>query len=589
MSTGLQSLIEKAMDAMNAWDFEQASRLWGEAHALSGIPSLLINQAMCHCQMGEPQEALDVLRELLAAKSYPAMAGAIASQCHARLEHRDEALKHLARAIALWEGERTASARAEVPQELMLAAGMLGDHVQVLRIFKSAPTQNTAMKLQAASAYFNRGFYSQAQKLWKYLDDETVKPFVQVAQWIIEGIVPAFTLEYDFDWMPYSGSDPAAEVSRALRRRPLSGMIRVQLLYQTLTDESLPYQRWGTLGLLMEDPGPWRSQFGFQLMKAPWLPRHIRVRTAQLLLKAGAIDPDSPIPWIVDNQVVTTTIAELGLLSQWDCIALAEEAIDCLLASRPEEALEKLERAYHWLPGDYIIGLTLVECLAVQGSIRVAHHMLDRLTEYWEGDPEFHRDAAAASGFLGHDELTRYHMQRADPSPGQWYSKATGLDPWSSIEMGSFWKKVFSAVLKPRLTLRSCLRGWPLHALRMITHHNGITTKGRSRQELINAYVKAMDNNCMADIFHALPQPAQQLLRYLLGVDGQCELASVPKEFGMPEVEWPWWSRTGGPLGPYGSLALQGLIAFGRTHPDGPLVVVIPKEHKERLLRCLPG
>ena len=411
MSKELEALVQQAIAAMNHLRFQDALALWTQAHMIVPLPSFRIHEAMCWRQLGNLERAMAVLKPLLDEPTYPALTAAIAAQCYWQMDDPAQADHYLSEGLRLLSTEGQNSPQSiETAQELMLAAGMMNQHTTVTKIFRSTPKRSTTVLLYGATAYFNRGFFGEARRLWKKLDEELAVAFMAVSKWIIEGIVPPFFLEYDFDWSPFIKDPTDDAVEEALGERPLSGMVRVQLVYQMLNADNAAHQRWDTAALLFDDASPWQEELGKRLLRASWIEQPLRKRILQQLVANGQLAADQPLSWWQYGRVSKVTPQALQVLTKHQCIDHTEQALNHMLAGREATALSLLEKAYRWMPGDAVIGLALVECLHVLGETQRAKGLFRTLGQYWVGNETFHRDASLVAEFMDDHSMRRHHI-----------------------------------------------------------------------------------------------------------------------------------------------------------------------------------
>ncbi len=425
MSDYLDSLVRQAVAAMHDLRFQEALHLWSEAYAVAPNDCFQIHKAMCWRHLGAADKALALLKPLMRHSPYPALAGAIAAQCSCDKGEPRRAGQYLHQSLGLWQYEGASAPQyIETAQELMLAAGRLGQHTTVTKILRATPGVSPTVILQGATAFFNRGFFGEAQRLWNRLDPTMTRPFMAVAQWIIEGTVPPFQLEYDFDWAPFVGRVTDEAITRTLQQRPLAGVVRLQLVYQMLRSDTPAHQHWDAALLLFADTSPWQSQLAQQLLAVPWLEQPLRKRILQQLVANGQFSLNQELQWWEYGGAVKVTPASLHVLTKQQCIDHTVAALNCMLIGKEVQALNLLEKAHRWLPGDSVIGLALVECLHILGETPRAKGLLRLLGQYWCGDETFHRDAALVAEFVDDKSMREYHIAslgqlRGSPSQPQ--------------------------------------------------------------------------------------------------------------------------------------------------------------------------
>lgn len=212
-----EELVEKGRHLLDQRDYEGAGKLFAQALAMEDAPPIRNNLAMARYLGGKPEKALEIVSpNIREGAPYNPFAHALAAQALAALGQKEEARKQIKGAVQDFEKgaaemRRATGAVADFWREYTVmvqrAAATLGNDRLVLDIFRRWQRYHISWenKYMAAVASFNLGRFRQAASYWVSIANtvDFASEMQQVTLLVERGIIPPFTMDYDYPSMDF--------------------------------------------------------------------------------------------------------------------------------------------------------------------------------------------------------------------------------------------------------------------------------------------------------------------------------------------------------------------------------------------------
>lgn len=306
---------QKGTERIAEEDYVGAEEAFSKSLSLQEDVYCRNNLALAVFLQGEPERAFQCLEPALGEESVHStnlFTQVLAAQLLAALGQIDAARKHLNKGIRLFQrlmvkmkGQREKDATNEYTVTIMKAAGEMGDHRQVLNLFRRWEKYHTSWhnRYLAGVAAFNMGYYSRADSNWSSisLTRGLVSSMKEVAMLVDQGIIPSFSLEYDFQVLSSEiFQSPKEDESR--KKMAESGLVRMMffhyLLGQEIHDSLIQY----FLETLIRYGGSWGIQLGTHILQSTVFSPSFKMFAARSLVKCGALPQNAPVSMLIDGQ-----------------------------------------------------------------------------------------------------------------------------------------------------------------------------------------------------------------------------------------------------------------------------------------------
>ncbi|MCR4403574.1 MAG: tetratricopeptide repeat protein [Firmicutes bacterium] len=618
----MHALRVKGLEHMRRREFEEAQKVFESLVKSDSDPSSRNNLATCRFKQGDLKGALGTLKPNLEAKVPNPFAHALAAQILAALGRREEAERHLARAISDFEtGMKTVVPAGLVAEEpwreytviIKRAAGDLGNHRQVLELYRKWERHHVNPEdwFLAGVAAFNLGRFSQAASLWKAVARmgwDVADEYVTVASAVDAGIVPPFPLEYH---VPLLGDIKGHKTAEGLRRLALQGWSRMLAFASILDPSDYEEKRLAAaqLRLIIQHGGDWGLDLARRILAAPaGICYEMKMAAARALVELGIHEEGESIEAVVDGKPRYLVIRTSKVVEEPDesIEALMKEATRLRSAGEIDEAIEKLQPLLGH--GDFYppAMLVLANLLRMKDQLDDAEGLLLTLRDIapsdpvvlfnlaglyiQRGDPRSARKCAdqidrrlATNDFrdklsLLDDEIA--HLERLTVRPSEVVTAvAEALREDQEDKPISLNTRLSQAV-------RTVPAGWVSAACK--AHGIDPESTGR-RQERAETLVRCLVNlRHLEKVASNLEEDERAVLRFVLNEGGWASVSALTRRFGSMEDDGFWWEETP-PKSTLGRLRLKALLFIGRAVIDGHRhkVAVIPLELREGLTQLL--
>lgn len=622
-SNEIHALRAKGLEYMRRGEFEKAQKVFERLAKSDPDPSSRNNLAACRFKQGDLKGALGALEPNLEAELLNPFAHALAVQVFAALGRREEAERHLARAISDFEtGMKTvvpAGLAAEEPWReytviIKRAAGDLGHHRQVLDLYRKWERYhvNPEDRFLAGVAAFNLGRFSQAVSFWRAVAPRGwgfADVYVTVASAVDAGTVPPFPLEYHVPEPHEIKGHKTADDLRSLAQQGWFRMLALGSILGASRDYEGKRLAAAQLGTIIRYGGDWGLDLAKRILSAPaGIGQEMKMAAADALVELGVYREGESIEAVVDGKPRYLVIRTSKIAEEPDetVEVLLEEASLLRSVGKIDEAIEKLrpllERGSFYPPAI----LMLANLLRRKDQLDEAEGLLLTLKDVAPSDP------AVLFNLAG------LYIQRGDPMRARKYAdqidrrRATDEireklplleDEIDRLELLTVRPSEVAAVVaeswredqedKPislNTKLSQAVRTVPAGWVNAACEAHGIDPAStRHRKERAEALTRRLvDLRHMEEIVSNLEEDERAALRFVLNEGGWAKISALTRRFGSMEGDGFWWEETP-PRSTLGRLRLKALLFVGRAVIDGRRckVAVIPLELREGLAKLL--
>lgn len=614
-----EPLEEKGLQLLSENDFQGAEILFAKALSIQEKVRSRNYLALAIFMQKDLKRALTILEPNLSLEPSRAtpFSYALMAQIQAEGNRVEEASHWLNKAIAMFErriedvkNEEEMSATREDTIRLMQAAGSLGQHGQVVHLYRLLKKQTTYYHHYLAGiAYFNLGDYSQAASMWSSVKEmgEAALWMEQVALLVDEGIVPPFTLEYvetSKDQL-FRELTESANDERAMFSIVEHGMVRMILLSFLVHPQGDGKKTDYPIETLIIYGGDWGRELGLNILESSVFPTDLKLSAASLLVQCGALPEDAPISMVIDGRETSVKMQKIEI--SFDNGPEIEEVVakakrldrqGCL-----SEAIIFLEK---YLPEGKFhpkILLVLSNLYRKANELEKALSILQTLEEIYEDEPSILFNLAAL--WLQKEDMmrARHYFHQLDPRRENQEFKHQYMilkEEIESRERESIIKDVqrimYPLLEKRRLeieekdlplhpSIKRGLRNMPAKWLDFMVKEYSIqhVRRRKERERVIEEYLSNRIN-LQTIIQSVLHKEELDLLKDLLTKGGWARFNVITTQYGTMEGDGFFWYNDP-PSSSLGRLWSMGLVMVGCSKISGHniKVVTIPKELRQPL------
>jgi tetratricopeptide (TPR) repeat protein len=309
----LDRLIKKALKLYLDENLEEAEKLLTRALDKSDSPKTRVRLAQVRLSAGNAVGALELVMPLVGGDSF--MAELMAVRSYLALGRETEMEHHLEKLVELVDGMLSANRRklSEDHREyvglLLQQLGMINRHRQVLELYKrwQPYVLDWDVRYFAAVASFNMGRFKQAAAHWSAIGEVPLAMNMQYVAVLVErGTIPPFDLEYMFP--DRDMIERLAEEFSSLDPQQLPGIVRMAFLGMVVDEEAEEEDVLELLMPLVLGLDDWGAALGLGLLESSIIRGPVKMAAVQLLVQAGVLPEDHPIPVTVDDETMMVTV-----------------------------------------------------------------------------------------------------------------------------------------------------------------------------------------------------------------------------------------------------------------------------------------
>lgn len=565
----ITSAVEKAIGYLENREYARAESMFASALARDQHYSIRNNLALAQFYQGKYSDALKTLEPVLGLKIPNPVARSLAAQCSCAVGKTAQAKMYIQQAISDFDFGMQAAGKLK-PKVwrsyavfVFRALGSMGDAKRICRLaeqWRKYKLPEEAVWIYGA-ANFNLGKFKRAGLIWGKLPS-VLSLHTEVADFMEQGVIPPFVLDYSIPHEPSSDVDFAAYVA--------TGSGKLMLLSFLLAPNAEGEIAELAVHLLIAHGGRWGEQLGRGLLESPVIAKERKYDVLDALVHAGVIADGEVVQVWIDGEIRFIRVREEG-----DFDEQMQEAHKLAAEGNYNDAAELLKGLTKdgFKPHVYI---NLVQCLfnahrdeeAAKYLQELKRHCSDlAITHYLDATYLFkdkqlaaaNRALAKVKGKKGYQEI----KEQAD--------KLAMI-----IAMGTAMKEMAYPVERriPALekalpvdpTLGQGMQNLPVEALRTACNHWGLDGGLRRKevQSRLIGYLSTLEGvkHCWRNLQHR----ERELLAFLLANGGWARLYAVTRRYGtLPEEE----DFTELPASIPGRLWTLGLIFIGSARING--------------------
>lgn len=524
----------------------------------------------------------------------------LAAQLFARLDRRDEAERCLNRAVKVFEKilpylrEEGVNPYSwyEYTVQLMRAAGALGDHRQVVDLYKKYERYHVSWenRYTAGVAYFNLKRYKQAASIWDPLNKmgSFIVPMQRVAFLMERDVIPHFELSYNPpEWVEVIDRFKNAGGDRKKQEEVLQdGQVRVVLLDTLFGEQPGEKEKENAVKILVSYGGEWGKVLAMGLLESALVPNEVKMAAVFALVERGVYQEGEEVPVWIDGKetVVKVEKKEVSMEPDQELEQLCDRAVALRNKGRINEAIALLEPLYQ--EGSFYprAMVTLANLYRNKKDWKPALSILEPLADVLSDEPvvmvnlaglyvetgQFDR-ALQCIADIEDVEMDEVFKERLDYIRNLAEQRLTPED-YANLRR-NYYMQQFDEDLRmeveekrvtPELALSRGLKNMPNEWLLNMcaVHEIGPCRQRPQREKAITAHLT--DPAHLKKAVQKLTRPEQELLYYLLGKGGWARLSAVSRKFGKMEGDGFYWDEEE-PQSTTGRLWSKGMIMVGKA------------------------
>lgn len=500
-------------------------------------------------------------------------------------------------------------------------AATLNDHQRVYDFYHRWEAEGLGWQttFKAAVACFNLGFYDQAASIWAQLAPQMpiCHFFANIAVLTGQNAIPPFILDYE----PKARREVLSMVEKmedeASRLRWLledTGyrLVLLSAALPTGQDMVITDAARETLQLVVRWGGAWGVDLGFRLLKSD-IPIELKKAAARGLMEEGSLDPDQPVPMVIDGEETELDIWQVPVLFELDERAEQSlaEARQLQAAGRLREAAETLEDTLDRGAFFPKVALKLSRILGLMHEFEDACYFQQLLEEITPHDPAVRLNRVELLAGQGHLAEAHRLLQEIDQKDAEsnlrkrietlkLYIKSKRSQAWLRHELDALVtnrvkesrRNIQEKPLNPHPSLARALKNLPADWITTMANYMKKEPAPR-RPERTRQVMEVLTNPVLLGAWINLMfgEQEQELLRYLLHREGWARLAAVTRKFGSMEEDVFSITEGGLPSSPLGRLWNLGLVGIGRANLGKRYerIVTIPLDLRPPLAEVLLG